>query len=190
MFDLNRVKLIAMRELMTRLKQRSFRITLILQCLVIVVVALAPVLLTKFFGDDDGLDPQSLIVLDQSDSSFADRLAPMLKGDGDTLADINVTSSTESADNVRAAVDDGDADAALIVSEGDQGLTFTYVSKDTTTTDVTQQRVYAAANSLESESRLTDLGLSSDEATNAMTPISFQVEGTDSGSTDEGPSGV
>lgn len=176
MFDMSRIWLIAKREWTTRLKQRSFQITTAIQILVVLVVALLPVIIAAFTGDDSD-EGTSVVVLDQADADVAQRLAPYLQGDGDTLETIEVTTGADSVDAARTMVDEGDADSALIATRGeDEALTFTLINEDGDINSTTAQRIYSAASVVSTEDRLIQTGVSPEETAQVFAPASIVLE--------------
>ena len=71
MFDLRRINLVARREVTTRFRMRAYRWTLVIQVLVALVAGFSPILMSYFAGDQLAGD---VIVVDESDSGFAERL--------------------------------------------------------------------------------------------------------------------
>jgi hypothetical protein len=115
--DLHRVRLVALREWTTRLRQRTFQITTIIQVLFLLVGASVPTVAAVFFSDEDGGDAASILVLDEANTGLVDRLPAYLDADGaGEDAVIRVEAASGTADELRARVDDGDADGALIAT--------------------------------------------------------------------------
>lgn len=175
MFDFSRIGLIAKREWTTRLKQRSFQITTVIQILVVLIAALSPVIIARFFGDETE-SGSSVVVVDQVDAGVADRLAPYLQGDGDTLETIAIKTDAEDPDAARSMVDDGDADSALIVTrDQNDALAFSMIT-ESDWSSATVQRIYAAASAIAMEDRLVQSGVAADEAQQVFAPVAFDVE--------------
>ncbi len=183
MFEPGRVGLIAKREWSTRVKQRSFQITMIIQILVVLALGLAPVIIARFAGDDEG-SGASVVVVDRADAGVAGRLVPWLEGDGDTLETIEVRSGAGSPEAARAMIDEGDAQSALVVDRGDDGvLTFTLVTEDDRSSR-NVQRISVAASAIAMEDRLVQSGVSLEEAQQVFTPVAFYVESPTNGQGD------
>ena len=183
--DLERIRLIAMREWLSRLHQRSFQIVTIVQILFIVVGASLPTAIA-FFGDGDGGDAATVLVIDEANAGVIDRLAPYVAGDGGTaggdgLAAIELQASTASAGDARQAVDDGDADAALLVTRAGTGdLAFAYINRSGEN-DTDAQRLLAGASAISVEDRLARSGIDQRAFQAATAPPAFQIEATQPG---------
>jgi len=185
MFDFSRIGLIARREWSTRLKQRSFQITTIIQILVVLIAALSPVIIARFFGDDTD-DASTVVVVDQSDAGVADRLSPYLQGDGDALETIAVERA-ETPDAARSMVDDGDAESALIVTRDENSaLAFSMITDDDWSS-ATVQRIYGAASAIAMEDRLVQSGVPAGEAQQVFAPVAFDVESVSGEQEDTSP---
>ncbi|MDQ3655728.1 MAG: ABC transporter permease [Chloroflexota bacterium] len=182
--DFERIKLVARREWWTRLRQRSFQVTTIVQILFVVIGACLPVIIAGF-DDDDGPTASKVLVLDDTGAHVAERLAPYLAGGGvETGVDvIALEQSVLAPDEARAQVDDGDADGALVVTrDANEDLAFTFVNQSGDST-ATSQRVYAAAASVALQDRLERGGIDQAEFQQATAPPAFSVEGTETATT-------
>lgn len=177
MIDFDRTRLIAKREWLTRLKQRSFQITTIIQVLVVLAAALSPIIIARFVSDDADTGA-SVIVVDEVEAGVSDRLRPYLEGDGDALETIEVRTDAANADDARSIVDNGDANAALIATRGDDGtLQFRLLTEDGDSASTFVQRIYTGASAIALEDRLIQSGVSTDEAQQVFAPVAFEVEG-------------
>ncbi len=186
--DFERIKLVARREWWTRLRQRSFQVTTVVQILFVVIGACLPVIIAGF-DDDDGPTASLVLVLDGSGARVAERLAPYLASGAETGVDIiALEQSALALDEARAQVDDGDADGALLVTrDANRDLAFTFVNQSGDMT-ATSQRIYAGAASVALEDRLEQGGIDQAVFEQATAPPAFSVEGTDAataGGTDE-----
>lgn len=185
MLELNRVWLVAKREWSTRLKQRSFQVTTVIQILVVLTLALAPVIIARFAGDDQGRGSM-LVVVDETDAGVAERLAPWLEGDGEALETIAVMTSAGTAGATRALVNEGRAQSALIVTRGnDEALSFTLITGSGDPSSAVQ-RIHTAASAIAMEERLIQSGISQEEAQQVFAPVVFDVEGPTAGQVDSG----
>ena len=198
--DFNRIRLIAMREWTTRLRQRSFQITTIVQILFILIGASVPTIAAVFLSDDTGEDASTILVLDQANASVVVRLAPYLATDeaeetdglagvvpGQTAVQLRAASGTP--DEIRAQVDEGEADGALIVTRNEtQDLAFTFVNEDGTS-GVEAQRIFSGASAITLEDRLRRSGLDQQQAQGAVAPPAFTIEAAlaQNADDDEGP---
>ena len=179
MLNLHRVRLVARREWLTRLRQRSFQITTALQILFVVALAFLPTIAGVIMGDEDTGGATTLLVVDEADAGIAARLEPYLAGEHAGLEPIDIQASAGTADAARGQVEDGTADAALIVTRDDGGqLGFSYLNGDGES-DATAQRVYAAAATLAMEDRLARSGVPVETVRQALAPSPFEVAGAD-----------
>jgi ABC-2 type transport system permease protein len=184
MFDFSRVWLVAKREWFARLRQRSFQITTIIQLLIFVGAACIPTIVGIFMNDNDN-DSVTVQVLDETGSSLVQSLTPYLAFDIEGQPAIEVNAATGSAQTVQTAVEDGDADAGLVISRDDAGLLgFAYYSKSGDS-DILSQRVYSAAQSLNMQDRLAQVGVNQQEFEQAVTPPPFQLTSTSNDATDD-----
>lgn len=178
--DLQRIWLVAKREWWSRFSQRSFRIVTIIQVLAVLIGACLPAIAAKFAGDSTSVE--RVIVVDQSDAKVAERIAPLFAVSGDAASGtdtVEIRASGETPDAARQQVNDGDVEAALIVTRGADGnLAFTYESRDGES-NALAQRIYAAVASLSMQDRLQQQGVSEQEFANAAAPPSFTIQATE-----------
>lgn len=182
--DFERIKLVARREWWTRLRQRSFQITTIVQILFVVAGACLPVIVAGF-DDDTGPGTATVLVLDEADADMAARLEPYVAGGGAGTGDDTITleQSTLTADDARARVEAGDVDGALLVTRDGSGqLAFTFVNQSGGST-TTSQRIYAGVSSVALEDRLEQSGIDQAVFQQAVIPPAFSVEGTSAATT-------
>lgn len=182
--DFERIKLVARREWWTRLRQRSFQITTIVQILFVVIGACLPVIIAGF-DDDDGPTASLVLVLDGADVNMAARLEPYVANGGAATGDGTITleQSALAPDEARAQVDAGDADGALLVTrDGNGDLAFTFVNQSGDMT-ATSQRIYAGAASVALEDRLEQGGIDPEVFQQATAPPAFSVEGMNAATT-------
>lgn len=187
--DIQRVTLVARRELTTRLHQRSYLLTMIFQVLVVVVVACLPVVIAAF--SDDGPSTSTILVVDAEGTSLANQLAPyVLSGapESDTVELVTSTSTTEEASQI---VRDGDADGALIATRDDQqNLEFIFVNSDGQVDSLSQQ-IYAGAAAVSLEDRLTRGGVDTATVEAAIVSPDFALTSADlNAESDDGISGL
>jgi ABC-2 type transport system permease protein len=167
MFDWGRVWLIAKRELMMRFKQRSYRMTTIVQVVIVALIALAPVLIAKFGpdgGDDDtSTSTTTVAVVDEADANLATTLPIYLDAMGEGAGLIEVE-RVDSVDEARQMIEDGDVDQALVASRNDDGsLVLDLINEDGSATSTDAQRVIAAASTAAMEDRIANSGLSASD---------------------------
>lgn len=188
--DLTRIRLIAMREWWTRLRQRSFQLTTLFQALLLVVGACIPAIVA-IVADDDGPSTVSVTVADRTDANVQERLESYLAGTdsgGDALV---LTASDADAGMVRQQVDDGEVDSALLVDrDGVDELVFTIVNEDGESTS-SVERMYAGLAAIAVEDRLARSGLAASEFESALAPPQFVLEGVEAAGAgeaeDDGP---
>ncbi len=174
MFDFQRIWLIAKREWTTRLKQRSYQVTTIIQVLVVLIAALSPVIIARFTGDSVD-EAVTVAVVDEADAGIAERITPYLQADIEGLETIEVE-SVQDVEPARQQVDDGDVVGALIASRGeDDALAFTLVTEEPESSTAVQ-RIYAAASSIAMEDRLIDSGVTTEDAQQVFAPAAFTIE--------------
>ena len=176
MFDWGRIRLIAKRELMTRFRQRTYRVTLVIQVIVAALAALAPIGIGWFSGDEVS-GGSSVLVVDEADAGLADRLRATLATGSDLLSAIEVRDDASSADSARQAVDNGDVDYAVIVT-GDAGgdLAYELVTKDGSTATPDGQRLVAAITAFSVEHLAEQRGLGREEAQRLVSAPEIRVQ--------------
>lgn len=182
MLDLRRIWLIALREWTTRLHQRSFLITTLIQVIVVAAVASLPVVVAIVGGDDDTATDATVVVIDQADADIVDRLTPLLASEpGVDLPFLPVQSialepGDQTPDEAREAIDDGDLDGALVVDRADdESLAFTYISP-TGDDDSTAQQIYAGIAAINTEDQFEQVGVTTEEFQQATAPPAFEVQ--------------
>lgn len=142
MFDFNRIKLIAKREMTIRFKQKAFRWTLIIQVVVALLAGFSPIFMSYFMDDVTG--GGDVIVVDETNVGFADRMQANLGEDIPGMPALDIVNSTDGAEAARESVKDGDADVALIVTDADSVLAYELVTEDGDASSLSAQRVQAA----------------------------------------------
>lgn len=172
-----KIKLIARREYLTRIRQRSFQISTAIQLIGVLVLAFVPVIVTAFSGNSTSAT--RIAVIDTSGANVAQQMTPYLKqveaSDTSGSASIALVPQDISADAARAEVKNGDVSAALFVARNAQGnLTFSYENKDGTA-DGTSQTIYAIASAIALEDRLQHAGLSAEQAQQVIAQPAFAV---------------
>ena len=176
MFDWGRIRLIARRELMTRFRQRSYRITLVVQLIVAALAALAPIGVAWFTGDDTP-GSATVVVVDEADAGVAERMRVALSGENDPFPALEVRTDAASADEARAQVEDGNANYAVIVTDGGDGaLAYELVSEDGTTSSIEGQRVLIAITTFSVEHIAAQRGLTTEEAQRLVASPEIRVQ--------------
>src|SRR5687767_5113748 len=121
MFDFERVWLVARREWLTRLRQRSFQVTTIVQLVIFIAAACIPTIASVLSDGDDSDEVVTVAVLDEAGGNVIDLLAPILAAEIPDQPRINLRSFDGSRDDLQARVDDGDFEAGLAVSRDNVG---------------------------------------------------------------------
>jgi ABC-type Na+ efflux pump permease subunit len=130
MFDFERVWLVAKREWLTRVRQRSFRITTMVQIAIFLIAACIPTI-AAILSDDDGPDRVTVQVLDETGTDLVGKLTPYLAIEIPDQATIDVVPFTGNMDALRASVDNDDADAGLAITrDAADALAFSYVTNN------------------------------------------------------------
>ena len=172
--DFQRILLVARRELFTRLRQRSYRLTMLFQVLVIVVVACLPVIIAAF--SDDGPSTSTVMVVNADGTDLATQLQPYVASSDDSANRVDFITSDDSVDEAAQAVRDGDVDAALIATRGDDGgLAFTYLN-DGGESNALSQQIYAGVAALTLEDRLAQSGIDDATFEAAVAPPAYTLE--------------
>src|SRR5699024_9998348 len=112
MFDWNRIRLIAGREIKTRVAMSSYKWSLIIQVVIVALLAASPVVIAKFTGGDDGPAVRSVAVVNTTDVDAISGLnvsLDLLTVDTNTTWELAPVDTEEEA---RAQLEDGDVDAA------------------------------------------------------------------------------
>ena len=183
MIDFKRVRLIAMREWWTRLRQRSFQLTTLFQVLLLLVGACIPAIIA-IVSDDDGPSVSTILVIDQTDANVVDRLQPYVASSETTDTETNsdnvfLEASDADTEAARSEVDEGNVDGALIVTrvEADD-LAFTFIN-ETGESSAAVDRVYVGASAIALEDRLGRSGVPESEFDAALAPPVFSLQGLD-----------
>lgn len=174
MFNFRRIGLIARREVNTRFKMKAYRWTLIIQVVIALLMGFAPIILSYF--TDDMISGGSVIVVDQADTNFAERLQTNLQTDIAGLAPLKVTAFDGDAAAARTAVNDGDADVAVVVSGDGDALKYQLITADGGVLDVTTQRVQSGVYTTNVEIAAERAGVPADQARALVSsaPVSVQ----------------
>ncbi|MCO5218680.1 MAG: ABC transporter permease, partial [Thermomicrobiales bacterium] len=188
MFDIKRIKLIASREIQATLGKRSYRAGLIVQILIVALLALSPIIIAKFRGDDSGGPTvNTIVVVDQANANLSVLLPPMLdalSNDADRRFEISEVADDTAA---RDAVERGDADAALIATRPNDELAFTVITDDGDIQNSLAQMLVATASSIAIQERIDATGLSASEVQQLFTPPTMTtVQADPTASEDEG----
>ena len=179
MFDWNRIRLIASREIRTRTATRSYRMSLIAQVVIVALVCLAPILIAKFTGGDDGPSTSDVVVVDTAAAnsvSLLDTTLQSVTADSDTRFQLTEVGSEDEA---RTQVENEDADFAIIVTEDENGLAFTILSESGDAQDSTAQMLVASANAVAIQHQIDQSGMSAEEVQQVFSAPSLTVTPAD-----------
>lgn len=173
MFNFRRISLIARREVQTRFKMKAYRWTLVIQVVVALLLGFAPIVMSYF--TDDVISGGSVIVVDQADVNFADRLQANIPTEVAGLAPLDVTPFDGDAEAARTAVNDGDADVAVIVTDDGNALSYQIITADGGLLDVTTQRVQSGVYTTNVEITAERAGVPADQARALVSTSSVTV---------------
>lgn len=174
MFDLRRINLIARREVTTRFKMKAYRWTLVIQVVIALLAGFSPVLISYFTGDS--LSGDTVLVVDQADVNFADRLQTNLVDDIPGLPSMTVETHDGDIDSAREAVKDGDASAAVIVTLSGDDVQYELIANDGGILDLTSQRVQAGIFTTNVEIAAERAGVPPDQAHGLVSSPSIVVQ--------------
>ena len=183
MFDWNRIKLIAAREIRTRVAMKSYRISLLVQVVIVALLALSPILIAKFTSDDEGPTTESILVVDYADVDAAlltEASLDILAVDSDTSYDVAIGESEEAA---RSAVDTGDVEAALIVNRTADDLAFTVVTSSGDAQSGLAQLLISASSVIAVQDKIEQTGLSAADVQQVFAPPPMEITASDPGAT-------
>lgn len=173
MFNFRRISLIARREVQTRFKMKAYRWTLVIQVVVALLLGFAPIVMSYF--TDDVISGGLVIVVDQADVNFADRLQANIPTEVAGLAQLDVTPFDGDAEAARTAVNDGDADVAVIVTDDGNALSYQIITADGGLLDVTTQRVQSGVYTTNVEITAERAGVPADQARALVSTSSVTV---------------
>ena len=185
MFDWKRIRLIASREIRTRTAMRSYRMSLIAQVVIVALICLAPILIAKFSGGDDGPSTSHVAVVDGADVDAASTLGTTLdaiSADSDTRFEIvDVASEAEARDQV----ENDDADFAVLVNNENDALAFTILSESGDVQDSRAQMLIAAANAMAIQDQVDRSGMSAEQVQQVFAAPTLTVTPADPEAADE-----
>lgn len=176
MFDMRRIQLIARREVTTRFKMKAYRWTLVIQVLVALLAGLSPIAISYFAGDS--LGGSTVLVVDDADVNFTDRLRENLGSDMGIpgIAELDVQVFDGDAESVREAVNDGDASAAVVVTQDGDQLQYEIFTSGGGILDITTQRVQSAVYTTNVEILAEQAGVAPEQAQALVGSPSIAVE--------------
>lgn len=175
MFNMRRIGLIARREVTTRFKMKAYRWTLIIQVVVALLAGFSPVLIS-YFGGDSFTGGGSVLVVDQTDNNVAARLQTNMIDDIPGLPAMTVEAFDGDADAARAAVKDGDADAAVVVTSVDGDLQYEIINSGSDVFNITTQRLQATVMSTNVEIAAEQAGVPLDQASGMVSAPAISVQ--------------
>lgn len=179
MFDWNRIRLIASREVKTRVAMNSYKWSLIVQVVIVALIALSPILIAKFTSDEKGPTERNVAVVNTTDIDAVTGLETglqLLSADSDTTWKLT---AVEAEDDARSQLDNGDIDAVVIVSEGDEELAFTILTESGDPQSTIAQMLISASSSLSVSHSIEQSGLSQSEVSAVFAAPALQVTQAD-----------
>ena len=179
MFDWNRIRLIASREIKTRVAMRSYKWSLIVQVLIVALIAVSPVLIAKFTGDDDGPTVRNVAVVNTSDADAMTGLTSalsVLTAESGSAWDLAEASSEEDA---RAQLEAGDIDAVVLIAPDGDKLAFTILTDSGDPQSSLAQTLISASSSLAVSQQIEQSGLSESEVMQVFSAPALQITQAD-----------
>ncbi len=179
MFDWNRIRLIAGREIKTRVAMSSYKWSLIIQVVIVALMAASPVVIAKFTGGDDGPAVRSVAVVNTTDVDAISGLnvsLDLLTVDTNTTWELAPVDTEEEA---RAQLEDGDVDAAMIVEQEGQELAFTILTESGDPQSSTAQMLIGASSSLSVAHSIEESGLTPSEVNEIFAVPALQITQAD-----------
>ena len=177
MFDLERVWLVASREWFSRLRQRSFQITTLVQLIIVIIGASIPTIAAAF-SDDDNADNVTVVVLDETGGTLIGPIGERLSIDNPGQSHISVRPFSGTTDELRATVDDGDSDVGLAISRTSSGSLAFNLFNNSGEADVLVERIYSAVALLSLDDQLARAGVDQEDIDQATDPPKFQINST------------
>lgn len=179
MFDWNRIRLIASREIRTRTAMRSYKWSLVVQVLIVAAIAMSPVLIAKFTGGDDGPTVRNVAVVNSSDVDAMSGLTAtlsILTSDSGSAWDLAEVNSEEDA---RAQLEAGDIDAVVMIAPVESDLAFTILTESGDPQSSMAQTLIAASSSLAVSHQIEQSGLSESDVMEVFSMPVMQVTQAD-----------
>lgn len=179
MFDWKRIRLVASREIKTRVAMRSYYLSLIFQVVIVALLALSPIAIAKFTGGDDGPSIENVVVVDRADVDAATSLTPSLNALSGSSNKAFEFTSVDTEEAARDQVDNGDADFAILVDKTGQDLTFTILSESGDVQNSSAQMLIAATNALAIQYQVDQSGMTPQEVQQVFAAPNLQVTQAD-----------
>lgn len=179
MFDWNRIRLIASREIKTRVSTRSYVVSLIVQVVLVALLALSPIIVARFTGGDDGPATEHVAIVDLADVDAAAGLKPTLQAltaDTSIVFDL-VDAATE--DDARDLIEAEEADYAIVVQKQDGKLDAVILSESGDVQDTTTQMLMAATNAMAIQYQIDQSGMSAEEVQQVFAAPPLEVVNAD-----------
>lgn len=185
MFDFQRIRLIARREIGTTFQKKSYRIGLLLQVIIVALLAMSPIFIAKFTSNDDSPREQKIGVVDTTGSDVSTTLGYTLQMlDGDNTDTYALSTLTDES-SARAAVENDDVDAAVVATREDGVMTFRIITSDGDVEDSLAQLLMTATSSVAVADRVQQAGLTQSQASQIFTAPDMDVTTTSSASGDD-----
>lgn len=179
MFDWKRIQLIAGREVKTRVAMNSYKLSLIVQVLIVAIIAMSPVFIAKFTGGDDGPTVRNVAVVNATDIDAVtglDAALQLLAADSNTTWELAEVGSEEEA---RTQLENGDIDAAVLINPEGEELAFTILTESGDPQSSTEQTLISAASSLSVSHSIEQSGLTQSEVSEVFAAPALQITQAD-----------
>lgn len=179
MFDWNRIRLIASREIKTRVAMRSYQWSLVVQVLIVALIATSPVLIAKFTSGDDGVTVRDVAVVNTTDTEVMtglDSSLQLLSADTDVTWEL---AAVEAEGDARAQLDAGDIDAVMLIEPEGEKLAFTILTESGDPQSSMAQTLIAGASSLAVSHQIEQSGLTESEVMEVFSAPVMQITQAD-----------
>lgn len=179
MFDWKRIQLIAGREVKTRVAMNSYKLSLIVQVLIVAIIAMSPVFIAKFTGGDDGPTVRNVAVVNATDIDAVtglDAALQLLAADSNTTWEL---AEVGSEDEARTQLENGDIDAAVLINPEGEELAFTILTESGDPQSSTEQTLISAASSLSVSHSIEQSGLTQSEVSEVFAAPALQITQAD-----------
>ncbi|MDQ4044617.1 MAG: ABC transporter permease [Chloroflexota bacterium] len=184
--NLFRIRLVARREWLQKIRQRSFLIASIVQIVIVLGLILAPVLLSAVFDDDDAAAVDHVLVVNRTDQEGVVEDIREFVARAGLAEQIMIEAGAADTDPL-AAIGDGRADGVLVVERDASGeLVFAYIN-ETGELDQTAVVAQTATGELTLQDNLIRAGIDPNQAAEvrALPNITMQAAGDPGTSSDE-----
>lgn len=182
MFDFQRIRLIAQREINTTFHKKSYRTGMILQIVMVALIAMSPIFIAKFTNHDDSPHERKIGVVDTTGSDVSKSLGLTLQQLDGESNDTYALSTLPDEASARTAVDNGDVDAAVIATRENGVMAFNIITSDGDVEDSFAQLLMTSTSSVAVADRIQQAGLTQAQASQIFTAPNMDVTTTSSAS--------